>query len=301
MASGRWLDAYREKRELTSCPSRIGSYFTEEKVGGMEMSVIRAGTCSVPSGKMIVRDPMSYLGDPRERPYLEECPKGEFMAEIAAVSGPDGKDMYAACRVLFSEEPAVSFYEALVGYEDIYRMAPGEYFGFETESGLACICDEEAHQAFCEWMDAMFEDDPDFELYSDVLEQAFMDSRDAHPEHQGPSGDWIRWTVPGTELSAIIVQAGNGAGAYPVYWGYDARGNICQIAAQFLDLESGDERSRSRRLLSQRGAPSSEGARLSVSVPVPVHGNEASRPDIRIDRSRLLANAESGIFIPRCL
>ncbi len=240
MANGRWLEAYKEKRELTSCPSDIGSYFASERVGGMEMSVIQAGACSVPSGRMLVRDPMSYLADPREKPYLDGCPKGEFGAEIAVVTA-DGKDSYAACRVKFSEEPAVSYYEALVGYEDIYRMEPGEYFGFETESGLACFCDEEAHQAFCEWIGMMLEDDPDFELYSDVLEQAFLENRDAHPEHQGPSGDWIRWTIPETDLSVIIVQAGNGEGAYPVYWGYDAQGKVCQIVAQFLELEPADE------------------------------------------------------------
>lgn len=236
MASERWVDAYSEKRELTRCPTDLGSYFSGERIAGLQMSVIRAGTCSVPSGRMMVRDPMTYLADPHEKPYMDACPCGDAPAEIAVVTQPDGRDVYAAARLVFSEEPAVSYYEALVGYEDIYRFNPGEYFGFNTESGLACICDEEAHAEFSEWIDVMSEDG-DFELYSDVLEELFMNSKMEYPEHQGPTGDWIRWTIPGTDLSVIILQTGYGEGAYPVYWGYDSEGRICQLVAQFLEVE----------------------------------------------------------------
>ena len=238
MASEKWLDAYCERRELTRCPTDLNAYFNGGRLAGKEMDVLVLGPCSLPSGRLIVRDPLTYLTDSHEKPYMEKCPVGCFTVDAAVVVlDTDDLDYYAAVRMRFNDSDAVSFYEALVGYEDIYRMNGGEYFGFQSDSGLACICDEDAHAAFCDWIYEMTEIDPDFDLYRDVLEEVFLRSYIDHPEHQREAGDWASWTIPGTDLNVVIVQTGFGDGAYPVYFGYDAAGSICQVIVQFIDVE----------------------------------------------------------------
>lgn len=238
MTSGKWLEAYSEKKELTRCPVDLSTYFSGGRIAGREVDVMSLGTCSMPSGRLIVRDPLTYLADPHEKPYMDLCPKGSFPVDAAVViSDGDDCDRYAAVRMRFKDSEPVSFYEALVGYEDIYRMNDGEYFGFQSDSGLACICDEDAHIAFCEWIEEMTSDNPDFDLYGDVLEEVFLESYRSNPDHQRESGDWTSWTIPGTDMDAVLVQTGFGDGAYPVYWGYDSSGSICQAVVQFIDVE----------------------------------------------------------------
>lgn len=56
-------------------------------------------------------------------------------------------------------------------------------------------------------------------------------------------GDWLNWQLPGTEYHIPIFQSRFGDGVYPVYWGFDEHGAICQLVIQFIDIELvyGDE------------------------------------------------------------
>lgn len=49
--------------------------------------------------------------------------------------------------------------------------------------------------------------------------------------------------MPGTEWHIPMFQSGFGDGVYPVYWGLDENGEICQLVIQFIDIELayGDE------------------------------------------------------------
>lgn len=59
----------------------------------------------------------------------------------------------------------------------------------------------------------------------------------AHPQFQREDGDFLNGQIPGTEYHLPIFQSGFGDGVYPVYWGMDETGNICQIVIQFIDIE----------------------------------------------------------------
>lgn len=236
MTGDRWLEALAANRERTRCPVDLGTYFRPGEVAGMPMAVMDIGPCSLPSGRVLVRDPVTYLCDPGERPYMDSVQPGEYRTEVAVVLD-DGCDRYAAVRLRFTEAEPVAYYEALVGYEDIYHIGDGEYFGFNADTGLACICDEAVHLEYCRWFEGMVLDDPDFDVYTDVLAELFEDNARENPLHQRAAGDWLNWTVPGTDHHVPILQTGFGDGAYPVYWGYDAAGGICCMVAQFIDVE----------------------------------------------------------------
>ena len=62
----------------------------------------------------------------------------------------------------------------------------------------------------------------------------------AHPKYQLSHGDWLNWTVPDTDSNLPIFASGSGDGYgyYPVYFGYDAKGEICAVYVRFIDIEA---------------------------------------------------------------
>ena len=58
------------------------------------------------------------------------------------------------------------------------------------------------------------------------------------PKYQGDYGDWLNWTVPDTDCNLPIFASGWGDGYYPVYFGYDAKGEICAVYVRFIDIEA---------------------------------------------------------------
>lgn len=237
MPNEEWIGLYRTLRERTACPVDLDDYFSCGEVCGMRMDVMDIGECSLPTGRLMVRDPIAYLRDRKERPYLDTAPAGTYRTEVAVVLPEDDCARYAAVRVRFDDGEPVRFYEALVGYENLVKFEDGDYFGFNVDSGLACICDEEVHEAFCDWLEDWEFDNPGADLYDDYFADLFEESYADAPEHQREGGDWINWCVPGTDYRLPMFQTGFGDGAYPAYWGYDRDGRICQLVVQFIDIE----------------------------------------------------------------
>lgn len=237
MPTKEWLELYEQKRALTRCPNDLNCYFTLDMLAGRRLDRLSLGPVSLPTGRALVRDPMVYLDD-EEEPYFQVIPAGEYEA-VACVVVPAKGDCarYAAVRVRFSEDEAVRFEEALLGNEDLSGFGEGEYFGFNVESGLACICDVETRDAFCAFAEGWYESHPDGNLYDDYFARLFAKSYEKAPKYQRPEGDWLNWKAPNTGLHMPLFQSGFGDGTYPVYFGYDESGKVCQLVIQFVDIE----------------------------------------------------------------
>lgn len=70
-----------------------------------------------------------------------------------------------------------------------------------------------------------------------ILLKFFAQSYKHNPDNQRDAGDWINWTVPNTEYQIPMFASGFGDGEYPVYFAYDANGEICGLYIQFIDIE----------------------------------------------------------------
>lgn len=55
-----------------------------------------------------------------------------------------------------------------------------------------------------------------------------------YPLYQREGGDWINFEIPGTELSIPMIQSGFGDGVYPVYFGYDKNGHLCDVVMEYI-------------------------------------------------------------------
>ena len=238
--TAEWLAQYAQKRALLAPVSDLNTYFDEQvsQIAGQAVARTRFGPVSLPDGRVLVRDPLVYLQEDAA-PYFLRVPAGEYATEACVVL-PDEGDCarYAAVRIRFGPEAAVSFTEALIGHEDLSSIeAAGDYFGFNVDAGLACVADTVTQAAFCAFARDWYAEHPGQNLYDDYFAALFQQSYLAAPQYQRPGGDWLNWRIPGTDYHLPMFQSGFGDGTYPVYFGFDAQERICQLVVQFIDIE----------------------------------------------------------------
>ena len=243
----KWLALWEKSREKLRSPSSLEEYFVQGEVFGRRMDRLAMGEIPLPTGQVMAGDPFGYLDCPDATPYFQPrpVPQGSFPVEAAVLLPQEGDSedwpRYAAVRVRFREEKAAVYEEALLGGEQLALLEEGQYFGFDVNSGLAAICDQETQEAYRLFCDRWYQENPQGDLYRDYFEPLFLESWKKAPLYQREKGDWLNWTIPGTRLSMAIVQSGYGDGAYPAYFGYGEDGELCQLVVQFIDLSQPDD------------------------------------------------------------
>ena len=235
--TNEWLSSLEEHREELRSEIDLNAYFSSPEIGDKKLEVIEIGLCSIPSGEIVVADPLVYLASRDCEPYFQSVSTGEYMTELCVVKDDEDEygDRYAAVRLRFTKEEAQYFEVALVGDENL----EDENFciGFAVDAGMAAICDKKVHALFCDFNETWDRENPDGEIYDDYFAPLFAESASNNPKYQRTEGDWINWTIPNTEYHIPMFQSGFGDGFYPVYWGYDSNGNICQLVIHFIDVE----------------------------------------------------------------
>lgn len=227
-----WMQKWEEVKDVLTSSVDIESYFTSEEIMDQKMEVMEIGNVSLPSGKVIVRDPLVYL-NAGEKPYFTEVPKGNFPVKIAVAKLEGWGDRYAAVKVEFTKEKPVLYREALVGIEELENIDEGDYFGFGVDAGLACIADAEA----VPYVDKFISELNVENIYDDYFAGLFAKSYQENPKNQRDLGDWIIWTIPNTNYQIPMFASGLGDGVYPVYFAYDAQQKICGLYIHFIDIE----------------------------------------------------------------
>lgn len=234
-----WIEKWNEyKNNLIPCTD-LNAYFEQDFIGNIEIKQLAIGKVSLNDGDLFVCDP---LGDfEREAlPYFQRIPSGDFPVLICVALPRNDTHRYSAVRVQFSEGTPVRFEEALLGNEDISeinKFTQGEFFGYNTISGLACVCDTETRDAFIKFRDKWEFDNQGLNFYSDYLIHIFHANYRENPLYQRPEGEWLLYRIPNTEHKMLIVQTGYGDGGYPVYFGFDENEKLCSVVLHFIDIE----------------------------------------------------------------
>ncbi len=232
-----WLAVYESKKELLASPADLNAYFTSDEIADKSLDTMSLGEINVTTGKILVRDPLVTLGEDSE-PYFTPVPTGRCPLTACVVKGSyEDCARYAAVKVDFSDRIPVQYVEALIGDEDIENFNGGEYYGFNVDAGLGTIVDTATAKAFAEFRTKWHTKHPEGNLYDDYFAAIFAENYKKNPLYQRLEGDWINWTIPGTDFNVPMFQSGFGDGAYPVYFGYDEDGNVCRLVIQFIDIE----------------------------------------------------------------
>ena len=199
MPATEWLNKYETIKEKLTCKTDLESYFTEKVIGNMQVDVLDIGTVHFPTGQIFACDPLVELED--TPPFIQTIPAGTYPVKICVVPSEQYGDRYACVKVEVSQEKPVRYELGMTGKEDL-------------------------------------EEDPDIDPYNDLFCDLMEENAKAHPKYQESHGDWLNWTIPGTDCNLPVFSSGWGDGYYPVYFGYDAKGEICAVYVRFIDIEA---------------------------------------------------------------
>lgn len=207
--------------------------FDNDVVDKMPVEVLGIGTVALPTGKIIVCDP---LADPKMTPLEKTVPPGTYPVKIYIASTPDSGDRFAIAKLEFSSDKADKWVLATREGEDISELnEDGAFFAFPVDAGLAGIFDYQAGEDYNRFLDDFIEKNPSGNVYDDFFAAEFKKNAKA-PDDPADIGDWINFTVPNSELSIIMFHSGYGDGLYPVFWGMTNDNRIVSLVIDFFVL-----------------------------------------------------------------
>ena len=237
MPTTEWLNKYESVKNKLACKTDLDAHFTEKVIGTMGVDVLNIGAVRFPTGMIFACDPMVELED--TPPFIQTIPAGTYPVKICVVPSKKYGDRYACVKVEVSQEKPVRYELGMTGKEDLdEEVGEDEYFGFGVDAGMGCVADIQTQAAFKTYWAKRLEEDPDIDPYNDLFCDLLEENAKAHPKYQGDCGDWLNWTVPDTDCNLPIFASGWGDGYYPVYFGYDAKGEVCAVYVRFIDIEA---------------------------------------------------------------
>lgn len=235
MPTTEWLNKYEALKDKLACKTDLEVHFTDKMVGNMAVDVLDIGTVHFPTGQIFACDPLVELED--TLPFLQTIPAGTYPVKICVVPSEQYGDRYACVKVEVSQEKPVRYELGMTGKEDLdEELGEDDYFGFGVDAGMGCVADIQTQAAFKTYWAKRLEEDPDIDPYNDLFCDLLEENAKARPEYQESHGDWLNWTVPGTDCNLPIFSSGWGNGYYPVYFGYDAKGKVCGVYIHFIDI-----------------------------------------------------------------
>ena len=237
MPATQWLNKYESIKDKLACKTDLDAHFTEKVIGNREVDVLDIGAVHFPSGTIFACDPLVELED--TPPFIQTIPAGTYPVKICVVPSEKYGDRYACVKVEVSREKPVRYELGMTGKEDLdEELDEDGYFGFGVDAGMGCVADIQTQAAFKTYWAKRLEEDPDIDPYNDLFCDLLEENAKAHPKYQGDCGDWLNWTVPDTDCNLPIFASGWGDGYYPVYFGYDAKGEVCAVYVRFIDIEA---------------------------------------------------------------
>ena len=236
--SQEWLEKYEEVKSILVPSVSFEEIYSQKEAFGKKLFILNMGEIHFPTGEILVRDPLVFL-QRDELPYFQKVPTGKFPLNTQVVEVEEDHYRYVSTRVKFSDKKAVRYTEALIGNENLDDdLEEGNFFGFFVDAGLATIVDVKTRDAFCDFQEKWYKEQPDdANIYDDLFAEEFAKSYKENPQFQREGGDWINFKIPNTDLSIPMIQSGFGDGQYPVYFGYDENNEVCEVVIEYFDLE----------------------------------------------------------------
>ena len=162
-----WKKRYEAVKNLLTSPVNYAKCFDMKEIQGKEI-FFWYGEIEFPTGDILVRDPLVWLNRD-EKAYLTSVPRGKYRIETLVVKLEEDHYRYALSRVRFTENVPKIYYEALKGDENLDDVDGDSIFGFNVDAGLATIVDIETRNAYCDFKDKWYAENPNKNIYDDFL------------------------------------------------------------------------------------------------------------------------------------
>lgn len=196
------------------------------------------GKTDLTEGRVILADPLAYLGSKFQTILEQTVPAGSYPVEVSVLDSPIAGLRIAAARLRISDKKTAEHRIAMpqgTSEGDLGKNGVFTFFG--VDSGLACFADKAAEEAYVAFAKEWVKDPENENLYDDYFEPMFRESYEKLPQLQREGGDFICWSIPDTEHTLIMFSSGLGDGAYSGYWGFDEKGDITELVVPFMDPE----------------------------------------------------------------
>ncbi|MBF0715665.1 DUF4241 domain-containing protein [Gemelliphila palaticanis] len=228
-----WLEKYEQVKNLLVSPVNFDELFKMKKIDANNLFILNMGEVNFYDSKVLVRDPLVWLTR-EEQPYIIEVPIGKYQLETLVAEIEENYYRYIATRIKFNNNTPKVYHQALKGDENLEDIDRDSIFGFNVDAGLATIVDIKTRDAYCDFVDNWCEENPGKDIYDNFFDDEFKKSYLKYPKFQTEVGDWINFKIPNTEYTIPMIQSGYGDGQYPVYFGYDENGNICDVIIEYI-------------------------------------------------------------------
>lgn len=201
------------------------------------------GTVDLPTGRIRVGDPLSYMGTREFSPELNRSvTPGSYPVELAFITTQFDTVRITASRIKITDEKAVRYELA----EPVHGTAAmecsdGDLSGFPVDAGMMGFMDAAVMEEYAKFLSDWHRDDPDKNHYDDYFADFFAKSYDKLPQYQRSGGDFIEWTLPKTDHRIIMNATGFGDGFYQIFWGIDKDGNICEVTVPLINADHLDK------------------------------------------------------------
>lgn len=199
---------------------------------------LTVGTVDVPSGKVVVADPLCYMfGDHVIAPVLEkQIPGGSYPVEVSIYRDEFIGIRMCTARLKIKDTAAVRYEIAQSVHETAAaHFSDGDMSGFPVDAGMMCFCDSEGLKEYGDFLGKWHADNPGKNHYDDYFSAFFAESDKKLPAYQREGGDFIEWSNPDSGKRIVMISSGMGDGFYQSFWGYDESGDICELIVPMVD------------------------------------------------------------------
>lgn len=194
------------------------------------------GKCEFRTGNIIVADPLCYLQDSKSVNVLKDTiPAGRYSVILSVLFSEIAGLRIAGAKLKVTEKRAVR-YELAEPRKDEEKKCP-PFSGFGVEAGMGCFCDEASAKDYWTFLDGWYRQNKNKNIYDDYFQALLAESYRSVPEYQREEGDFLLWSNPESGSQIAMFASGLGDGWYPVMWGMDNKGEICELVILFMNPE----------------------------------------------------------------
>ncbi|MBR1593117.1 MAG: DUF2185 domain-containing protein [Ruminococcus sp.] len=215
-------------------PDVIGRQFAETDT----RSCITAGLINIPSGKIVIGDPLSYICQKDFCPvFIRTVAEGKYPVELAYTESSVAGIRISAARIKFNEKPAVRYEPALADFSDLPKDSDGFFDGFPVYGGMLAFISEEGAEKYGEFVRKWQEENVHKKLYDDYFAPILAENAGDLIYDEEWEGDFANWTIPDTDLNMVMAVSGFGNGFYRAFWGRDRDGGLCELTVPMINSD----------------------------------------------------------------
>lgn len=231
-------DVFKQNLQYISQTEVNAEKIARQFVKSQTRFFLTVGMVDVPTGKVIVADPLAYLsGEHVFAPVLtREIPKGSYPAEVSICRHDQIGIRMCTARLKIKPAKAVR-YELAESERETAAMicSDGVLHGFPVDAGMMCFIDAGAAKNYAAFIEKWHKANPGKNHYDDYFAAFFAESEKMFPAYQRGGGDFIEWTNPDTNERMVQIASGFGDGFYQSFWGFDDSGEICELIVPLVD------------------------------------------------------------------